>query len=168
MAILAVLVSLVWPSMSRYVVQIPLQQNAQDLRATFFNIRKEAMASADPVRFRIEPKSETYVIVREAKKEAAVTKLSDTFQMKETNWSTDDPVLEALPEEWLQGNSNMRDVSSIAWTPGVTFKPDGTCDHDYEVALVHKDKKMQIKIFIRGLTGAISMSGVEIEPEEEI
>jgi hypothetical protein len=159
LSVMILLAGLAVPTMTRYMDELPLKTTAKDLRGTFFGLRRDAMTSAEPVRFRIESKSNKYVVVRPSQKNATVTELDDKLTLQETNWTGAEQPVESISAEWLSGDPKAQEHASIGWSSGVTFLPNGGCDHDYEALLVTEDKR-HIKIFVRALTGAMSMSEI--------
>ena len=74
-----------------------------------------------------------------------------------------DGTAERLPDELLDGLPDAHDLKDAAWSPPLLFYPDGTA---IDAAFRAIDSKSQlVRLSVRGLTGAVTVSSVEMEDE---
>jgi len=154
-----------------------LKQEAQEIRIKLTGARIHAIDAGVIHQFRYEPHGNRFLIVPYEKTsddsqdvDAAVAdgdsqpshssaELPEgmTFQAVES----DEFAVEPISEDWLTGLANASQLASADWSPPLLFYPDGSSiDAAFEII---DEKQRSIRISVRGLTGAVSISQVRRE-----
>lgn len=163
-AIMSIIAAVAWPSVLRYFNQEGIRIAARQMRSHLFEIRKKAISQASPLHVRLEPLGYRYIVVDEAAQQITLGELSEDFVLEEITNEDNASIAEKLPQEWFQQLPQATELSSVGWTVGVVFRPDGTCDRDWTVK-VRDDQNRAIEIAVRGLTGGLSTSNLKTEVE---
>lgn len=176
LAVMIALISIVWPSIMRLYADHQLKQSVEEVRLRMASIRIKALDAGIIYQFRFEPDGTHFLVapyeaddygVDESQSDRGMD--SSTFHFAgempeglqfragtENLFGT-----ERLPEDMLRQFPNSHDLSEVTWSPPLLFYSDGTAS---DAALEVVDAKHQmIRISVRGLTGAVKVSRVELE-----
>lgn len=184
LAILIVLVSLTYPSSRRLLLNYDLKEASQGVRDGLGRARNRAVREGVTYQALFELNGQWFVIIPQdtglsstAGTETTNANLANTTS--DTIWKltgklpedlefrylTDSQVMAApVSPEMFAGLSNASDLAQVQWGPAIMFRPDGTAD-DAVIEIFHPEQKRLVQVYIRGLTGAVSLSGVMEESE---
>lgn len=179
LAILIVLVSLTYPSARRLLLNFDLKEASQGVRDGLGRARNRAVQEGVTYQARFALNGQWFAIIPQdtglsttAGTETTNANLANTTS--DTIWKltgklpedlefryvSDQQVMAAtVPSEMFVGLSNASELAQIQWGPAILFRPDGTAD-DMVVEIFHPEQKRVVQVYIRGLTGAVSLSGV--------
>lgn len=180
LAVLAILIGLTWPVVTRFVGENRLKEDTASLRNQLGSTRSRAIRNGVAFQFRFEPGGRRYVVLPLERPVGAVsTSLSGSsspvtqsellvqaWQLAEGNrFAVQDPqaglnlastaITERLTQDWLElfgGNSQLAQVN---WSPAIQFRPDGTSDDVY--FFVEDEEGRYQQVTVRGLTSAVSI-----------
>lgn len=181
LSLILVATSIVVPSVMYLVHDRDLKVSVNDVRVELSRTRMHALDAGAIYQFRYEPGGVYYIVLPEefdileneqtqAQDTNAIVatqiykqvfKLPEGFQFE--NIYEDLPV-EQLPEDWLTGLPNKLDLQSTAWAPALLFYPDGTAEES-EFKVVETERKQSMRLSVRGLTGAVTVSSIEAEKQ---
>jgi prepilin-type N-terminal cleavage/methylation domain-containing protein len=166
LTILTLILGLAWPSLSRLFAHHRLQQAAELLSARMSAGRVHSVESGLIYQFRFEPGGRRFLLVPYDREQIdtadpnasrairVVGMLPDSCRFEGGQSFTDKGT--TIPDEWLAGLANEADFVGTQWSQPVLFHPDGSAT-DFEVAVVG-DKKEQVVLTLRGLTGSVVVS----------
>lgn len=168
LTVLTLVIGLAWPSLSRLYGHHRLRQAADLLGVRMSSGRGHAVETGLVYQFRFEPGGRRFLLVpfdREPVDETPtgshrsmriVGMLPASCRFEGGDSYTDKGT--AIPDEWLAGVPNEADYAGALWSQPVLFHPDGTAT-EFEVAVIG-DKKEQVKLSLRRLTGGVTVSPV--------
>jgi prepilin-type N-terminal cleavage/methylation domain-containing protein len=179
-ALLAVLVGITVPSALRLYADSQLSEAAELVRQQVAGARIRAIDSGLIYQFRYEPDGRRFIVCpfereTEASNDAATGTGVTTGVGKFTKFAGELPdgfrfiaccigttaTGQQVAEEFLDGLPNAGDLASVAWSPPITFAPDGTAvDAAFEV---EDPRKYVMRFEVRGLTGAVKFYFVSTE-----
>ncbi|HTI49344.1 MAG TPA: hypothetical protein VL475_00280, partial [Planctomycetaceae bacterium] len=159
-------------SLNRLHAHHRLKQAADLVAVRLSSGRVHALESGMIYQFRYEPGGRRFLLVPfdpespqvtsgEAGTERArrkVGKLPDTCRFEGGDSFNDKGT--AIPDEWLSGLPDASDYLGGLWSDPVLFHPDGTAT-TFEVIIRGRKNAEQVKLSLRGLTGAVTISSVE-------
>lgn len=168
LTIMTLIVGLAWPSLSRLYAHHHLRQAADLLGVRMSAGRVHSVESGLVYQFRYEPGGRRFLLVpfdheeidesatgaQRARRVAGM--LPATCRFEGGGMSLDKGT--SIPDEWFSGMPNAADYMGALWSPPVLFHPDGTATN-FEVAVVG-NKKEQVLLTLRGLTGGVTVSPV--------
>ncbi len=178
LAIVMTMVSLVWPSLTRLFVDHQLKSAVDRVRVNLSGTRLHALNSSQTYQFRFEPYGQKYIVIPHELQEASVTQSTVsnsggqegayrfigqlpenmTFQPLDST----EYIVERLSADWVSGLASSEDLTDVSWSTPVLFYPDGTAT-EAEFQIVDSSTNQLIRLYVRGLTGAVRVSRVEME-----
>jgi hypothetical protein len=176
LGVLVLVVGMTWPSLERLHAHHRLRQAADLVAVRLSAGRVRAVESGMIYQFRYEPGGRRFLLVpydpeaplesgEVASTEAATPrarriagKLPDVCRFEGGNSFNDKGT--AIPEEWLSGLPDAGDYLDGLWSDPVLFHPDGTAT-TFEVIIRGRKNTEQVKLSLRSLTGAVTISSVE-------
>lgn len=181
LGVLLIITGLVFPPVLRMMADQPLKEAAERARAQLATVRIKALDSSAAWQLRFEPGGSHYLWMPTETNVAAASSGSSTDIAiaqpmeaiggpqvgelpKGVTFSSDingvPLTVERLPQELVIGMANAYEMSQIGWSAPVTFQADGSAD-DSEFAVVDSTNR-QIRLTIRGFTGGVTVSPIEI------
>lgn len=168
LTILTLVAGLTWPSLSRLFAHHRLRQAADLLGARMSAGRVHAVDTGMVYQFRFEPGGRRFLLVPFDREQVDETQPGAHRAIRivgmlpascrfEGGESFNDKGT-SIPDEWLAGLPNEAAYLGANWSQPTLFHPDGSAT-DFEVAVIG-DKKEQVKLSLRGLTGAVIVSPV--------
>lgn len=186
LAVLAILVGLTWPAVTRFVGENRLREDTGALRNHLASTRSRAIRNGVTFQFRFEPGGRQYVIMPLERpvslasptlggSSAAVTDPEaqvQVYQLAEGNrFEVHDPesgsvlsssvLTERLTEDWVQLFGGSSELARVNWSPAIRFNADGTSDDVYFFVQDEEDRYQQVTV--RGLTSAVSIGDLHTE-----
>ena len=171
LAVLVTLVTIVWPSVTRMYEDYQLKDVTNDLRVQMAATRMLALNEGITYQFRFEPEGRFFVAIpseyrmgSSAEEEDSQTveklygELPEGLKFKDLRKGIN--ATEKIDELWLEGMANANELSGKSWSQAMYFHPDGTASHAQFQVVDQND--LAIKVSIRGLSGAIKTSKVEM------
>lgn len=186
LAVLAILVGLTWPTVTRFVGENRLKEDTGTLRNHLASTRSRAIRNGVTFQFRFEPGGRRYVILP-LERPAGVASPSaggsspsvmdpemqvQVYQLAEGNrFEVHDPeagsalassvLTERLSEDWVQLFGGSSELARVTWSPAIQFGADGTSEDVYFFVQDEEDRYQQITV--RGLTSAVSIGDLHKE-----
>lgn len=186
LALLVALLALTFPTLARLQVEHQLKQGAELVRLEITSTRLHALESGMDYQFRFEPGGTHFIAVPaeyqaiQAQATAAQNnpggtpaavywKAEGEFQVK-VKFSADtsklfgnqtllqQPPAQPLPAEFLTGFKDVAKLTSLAWSPPLIFKPDGSTQ-DFSVE-IEDEKGAYVVLEVRGITGGTQLSQI--------
>lgn len=185
LSLLVLVVSLVWPPVSRMLARQELRQGAERVGTRLSAARVHAIETGLTYQFRFEPGGRRFMVVpfdqeystsstqaapglgsvggvdpnagggRRATRTVGMLPASIKFEGGELLTEKGSGV----PDEWLSGLPDSADYQGALWSGPVLFYPDGTAT---TVSLMVQNKKHDaLQIDVRGLTGGVKVTRVE-------
>jgi prepilin-type N-terminal cleavage/methylation domain-containing protein len=172
LGVLALVVGLTWPSLERLHAHHRHKQAAEMLAVRLSSGRVRAIESGMIYQFRYEPGGRRFLLVPydpEAPSEVVEVTgtprarrtagmLPETCRFEGADSFNDQGT--AIPDEWLEGLPDAGDYQGGLWSAPAMFHPDGTAT-PFEVIVRGQKNNEQLKLSLRGLTGAVKISSVE-------
>jgi hypothetical protein len=183
LTMLAVLFSLSWPSVLRYIGEEQIRGSAEAVRSAALGGRIKAVDTGLRYQFRYEPAGRNFVVLPYDPPEnidgsaagiSAQTpagtypveagKIGEQCQFAvPEGTSALGPLAEQIPREAFGSLPHAAELAAVAWSPPVLFSPDGTATDGW--LQLSDDGGRQLPVFIRGLTGAVSIGPLSREAE---
>lgn len=176
LAVLVVIVSLTWPSMTRYMQEQEMLEGAEAARSAAASTRIKAIDTGLTYQFRYEPNGRRFVVVPFDPPETLASSSTSTEegvgtypvlsgQLGEQSKFVipeDQPaVAEGLPRESFASLPDANDLEATAWGPPLLFYPNGTAG-DATFRIVNEDD-LRVELTVRGLTGTLTLSPLSQE-----
>ena len=174
LGVLTALTMLAGPSIDRLYHDNKLNQAVERVRVKMSAVRIRALDHGIIYQFRFEPDGQRFLVIPYERdtlelQESQQTvfrfagKLPEDMQFatsaKNDFSSASDIATERIPEELLTGLPESRELEWTSWSPAVLFYPDGTAvDAEFYVV---DSKNRSIRLSLRGLTGAVTVSPSE-------
>ena len=181
MAIFVFVAGITWPGVTRMYREAKLDRITEDVRVELAGTRIRAIDASFPYQFRYEPAGQRYLVitaqtgVSTGSESGSDTPTSDDPNTTSVKVRYDElpegfqfrhPVDEhtglpsasfgdRLPQEWLAELPNALELSSVYWSPPITFYADGT-GTDASLHISNEDEQSR-HISVRALTGAASV-----------
>ncbi|MBX3438969.1 MAG: hypothetical protein KF861_15870 [Planctomycetaceae bacterium] len=179
LSVLAVIVSIGWPSVVRYMGDEAVRESAQLVQSAAAGTRIKAIDTGLTYQFRYEPNGKRFVVIPFDPPENID---STTAASTTTSGQSEYPVLsgeiaetcrfvspedglfssatvERLPREMFANLPDASDLEATAWAPAVLFYSDGTAtDATFRI---EDDAQRSIAFSIRALTGTVAMDPLE-------
>jgi prepilin-type N-terminal cleavage/methylation domain-containing protein len=151
MAILVLLAAVAYPTLSAMYGDVRVKAAADQVRGSWTEARANAIEDGRAYRFSVEPGTGKYRVAPDdpsfwdgsggqADENAAPPHIEEGELPKGILFETPSD----LP---VEGN----------WSTVAVFNPDGTCEHDIEIALKEDDDSTPVVVRVRGMTGAITV-----------
>lgn len=172
LSVLVVVVSLTWPSLTRYMREQEILQGAEAARSAAASTRIKAIDTGLTYQFRYEPDGRRFVVIPfdpPSTLAASSTPTAEegvrTFPVlsgmlgEGSHFETprDQPaVSESLPPDSFANLPDASELEGTSWGPPLLFYPDGTAANS--TFRIVNDDDMEIELSIRGLTGTSSLS----------
>lgn len=178
-SVLLVMTAVVWPPVNRMYADFRLKQATERVRVKLAGTRIRSLDSGTIYQFRFEPGGTNYLLIPyeleagdnpSGSTTTASTTGAMTFAgvlpetMRFDYPSDDQPPAERLTAEFLDGLAEAFQLEKLAWSPPILFYPDGTAT---QVAfdVVDNERQTLIRLSVRDLTGAVTVSRVESETD---
>lgn len=182
LALLVSLLAMTLPSMGRLQLEHQLKQGAELVRLQIVSTRLHALEGGMDYQFRYEPGGKHFVAVPaeyqaiQAQATAAQSnpggqpvsvywKAHGEFQVKvkfsaDTLKQVGSPLQppQPLPPEFLTGFENVGKLTTVAWSPPLIFKPDGSTQ-DFSVE-IENESGAYVILEVRGITGGTQLSQI--------
>lgn len=183
LAVLAILIGLTWPAVTRFVGENRLREDTGTLRNQLATARSRAIRNGITFQFRFEPGGRRYVVLpfehpvsmsgstEDSSSPAPLDGelLVKSFQLAEGNrFEVHDPqagsvmassaLTERLSDDWVQMFGGNSELAQINWSPAIQFEADGTADDVY--FFIQDEEGRYQQVTVRGLTAAVSIGDV--------
>ena len=165
--ILMVLTSLAWTPLMKSWGDYRLKESTEHVRATLAGTRIRALDQDRMWQFRFEPGGTHYIRIpygtqaEDASADPTDGRVSGTLPEGVTFQATENTGTESLPQDQLEGLSNVDDLNGINWSTPIIFHPDGTATRTtFEVVAESNGARM---LSVRSLTGGVTVSNPEAE-----
>jgi prepilin-type N-terminal cleavage/methylation domain-containing protein len=180
LAVVAVVIAIAWPNVTRLSSQQKLNESAEKVRALAASARVHAIESGLVYQFRYEPGGRHFLVVpfeREFEGVSPTSQGTGTFPGRFSKASGTLPegvtfaapsllnslasnpaaaLGQKLPAELLTGLPDAAKLETVSWSGPLLFQPDGSAA---DTSLDVTDKRNQrITLRVRGVTGAIGVS----------
>ena len=181
LSLILVAMTLVVPSVMYLVHDRDLKSSVDEVRVELSRTRMHALDAGATYQFRYEPGGVRYIVLpeefdvleneqtqaQETNASVAPQIFKQVFELPEgfqfENMIEDLPV-EQLPEDWLSGLPDKLDLVSTNWAPPILFYPDGTAVES-EFRVVETERSQSMRLSVRGLTGAVTVSSIQAEKQ---
>lgn len=181
LSVLVVMTAIVFPPLNRMYADHFLKRSVEEVRVKLTSTRIHALDSGVTYQFRFEPEGQHYLMIPyesdvlaapdASSGDSATTLGGASFKYagklpEDIRFAFEEDVdgtAERLPDELLDGLPDAHDLKDAAWSPPLLFYPDGTA---IDATFRAIDSKSQlVRLSVRGLTGAVTVSSVEMEDE---
>ena len=185
LAVLVVISGLIFPPVLRLMADQPLKDGAERARSQLANVRFKALDSNTAWQFRFEPGGRHYLWVPQESAASTATANGATNNGSTATTMTSAAAVQSgpqtgelpkgivfaadmngvpfgvehIPAELVMGSANAYELTQVAWSVPLTFRPDGSAA-DSELAVVDARNK-QMRLIVRGLTGGVVVTPME-------
>jgi type II secretory pathway pseudopilin PulG len=179
LAVFVFVAGITWPGVTRMYREAKLDRITEDVRVELAGTRIRAIDASFPYQFRYEPAGQRYLVItaqtgvstgsqsesdtsddpNTTSVKVRYDELPEGFQFRhpvdEHTGSPSASFGDRLPQEWLAELPNALELSSVYWSPPITFYADGT-GTDAVLDIINEDEQSR-RISVRALTGAASV-----------
>lgn len=184
LAVIAIFVTLAWPSVLRMYGEQQILSAAEKVRAFVATARVHAIESGLSYQFRHESEGSHFLVVPFEREFESVELTSKgggtaeglgrfsrasgtlpknvTFSARAQTGSASTPLAsQQLSSDALSGLPDANKLSGLSWSGPIVFQPNGSAA-DAEFMVVDR-RNQRIVLRVRGITGAVSMSRIQRE-----
>lgn len=180
MVVLVVLASISVPMLQNVILSHQLEKSVEDVRDELTKTRLRAIDSGRIYAFYYEPEGTNYIVIPfepdeleslsssnlqsdrtgtlHGSQHAGTLREGQRFLQQLVNGRSE---VARLPKEWLSGFENSFQLAEKNFAAPILFYPDGSAS-EAQLEIVD-DNKQKMRLFLRGLTGAVTVSAVERE-----
>ncbi len=181
LVVLLAVASVAWPRLERLYADRQLKQTAEELRVKLTGARLHSIDAALIYQFRYEPGGRRFLIVPYERdvpqtRQTGANDVAGPDECREWNHAGElpediqfqtpddqDAETEKVAQEWLNGLPDAGELAATVWSAPLLYYPDGSAT-DAALELIDSDRQ-SVRLAIRGLTGAASLSRVHRETQ---
>ena len=180
LTILVMIAGLIMPIMSETLEEHRIENATKEVHTELANTKLHAVDTGLTYQFRFEPKGQRYIVIPyETDADDSGTEgsqgeslyrprisqsLPEGFEFSvESETTTGEMELktETVRQELFGNLPNANKLSGVSWSPPILFFPDGTSEP--AMFIVKDDRKQFVRLSVRELTGAVSISRAKKE-----
>ena len=188
--VLAIVVTLAWPSVLKLHGEQEILESAEKVRALIATARVHAIESGLAYQFRYEIKGNHFLVVPFEKEFEGIdqrTKSAGTAEglgrfskgagnlpenvkfvsanapINDSRSTVTSEAAQKLTPQVLEGLPGADKLAGLSWSGPVVFQPDGTSD-DFEFSVADQ-RNQRITLRVRGVTGAVAVGRLQREDQ---
>lgn len=172
LAVIAVIISVTWPPLMRYVRQQDLKESSVNVRHELAGTRIKSIEFGLTYQFRYEPGGRWYAVLPYDRPDVGNSPTSSTGSALLTKTKAPPAILKQLPEtcrfrvkpsqpveqippEWRQLLPQDAPLGRISWSVPILFFPDGTAE---TATIIVEDQRTNSQtLSLRSLTGSVEI-----------